>query len=42
LKFIETRFGLEPLNDRDGKAMNLDNAFDFAPASGEGTAKDNQ
>lgn len=29
LKFIENRFGIKPLNDRDGKATNLDNAFDF-------------
>jgi phospholipase C len=29
LKFIETRFGVEPLNERDGKANNLDNAFDL-------------
>ncbi len=29
LKFIENRFGVEPLNDRDGKANNLDNAFDL-------------
>jgi phospholipase C len=29
LKFIENRFKLEPLNDRDGNAANLDNAFDF-------------
>jgi phospholipase C len=32
LKFIETRFGLTALNDRDGKAVNLDNAFDLSPA----------
>jgi phospholipase C len=32
LKFIENRFAIEPLNDRDGKAVNLDNAFDFNPA----------
>lgn len=28
LRFIESRFGLEPLNERDGKAANLDNAFE--------------
>src|SRR5262249_3171491 len=33
LKFIETRFGLKPLNDRDGKAENLENAFDLAPVT---------
>ncbi len=32
LKFIENRFGLAPLNDQDGQAVNLDNAFDFNPA----------
>jgi len=30
LKFIESRFGLRALNERDGKAVNLDNAFDFS------------
>ena len=35
LKFIETRFSLEPLNDRDGKAANLDNAFDFSVSKGQ-------
>ncbi len=30
LKLIETRWGLTPLNDRDKKAVNLTNAFDFS------------
>jgi phospholipase C len=30
LKFIETRFKLDALNDRDGSAANLDQAFDFS------------
>jgi phospholipase C len=29
LKFIESRWGLDPLNDRDKNATNLTNAFDF-------------
>ena len=29
LKFIETRFGLEALGERDAKANNLSNAFEF-------------
>ncbi|WP_054772587.1 alkaline phosphatase family protein, partial [Methylogaea oryzae] len=31
LKFIETRFGLQPLGPRDEKAGDLLNAFDFRP-----------
>ncbi|MFU8789963.1 MAG: alkaline phosphatase family protein [Methylobacter sp.] len=31
LKFIETRFDLEPLSDRDAKAKDLSNAFNIAP-----------
>jgi phospholipase C len=30
LKFIESRWGLDPLNDRDKNAVNLTNAFDFS------------
>lgn len=32
LKLIESRWGLQPLNDRDKNAVNLTNVFDFSPA----------
>lgn len=35
LKFIEERYGLQPLGDRDTKAANIEAAFDFAQATSE-------
>ena len=38
LKFIETRYGLQSLTDRDAKANDLNNAFDFSQPTGQGGA----
>ena len=37
LKFIETRWNLAPLGDRDAAANDLTNAFDFAAPSAPAT-----
>src|SRR5262249_16600595 len=43
LKFIENRFDLKPLTDRDAKATDLLNAFDFnQPTQGQGGATTGQ
>ena len=38
LKFIETRYGIQPLGDRDAKIADFTNAFDFSQATGQGGA----
>ena len=38
LKFIETRYDLQPLGDRDAKIADFNNAFDFNQATGQGGA----
>jgi phospholipase C len=38
LKFIENRYGLQSLTDRDAKVNDLSNAFDFTQTQGQGGA----
>src|ERR1700694_3248520 len=38
LKFIETRYNLQPLGDRDANIADFTSAFDFSQAGGQGGA----